>query len=137
MITSKTCQIAIRALVYLAHNNEGKSISIDILHRELSVGAAYLTKVMQPLTKAGILSSTRGTNGGLLLIKKPSEITVYDIFALIDGTDLLETCALGIPTCSEETPCAIHSYWVPIRTDISNMFKKTTILDLKKSDGSF
>lgn len=137
MITSKTCQIAIRALVYLAHNNEGKPISIDVLHKELLVGPAYLTKVMQPLTKAGILNSIRGTNGGLLLIKNPTEITVHDVFVLIDGPELLETCALGIPTCSDETPCALHSYWVPIRTDISNMFKRTTIWDLKESDGLF
>lgn len=137
MLTSKSCQIAIRALLFLAHQTEDKPVSIDVLHKELKVGAAYLTKVLQPLTKAGFLTSTKGTKGGVKLNKSAKDISIYEVYVLIDGPELLETCALGIPFCSKETPCALHPHWAPIRTQISDMFKATSILDMKESHGLF
>lgn len=135
MITSKSCQLAIRALIYLAIHEDGRPIQIARLHRELGVGAAYLTKILQPLTQHNLLLSFKGTNGGVQLNRKADKITLREIVHIIDGDDLFDTCALGIPTCSIETPCAFHYKWAGIRDEIAEAFNETTIADLAASGG--
>jgi Rrf2 family transcriptional regulator, iron-sulfur cluster assembly transcription factor len=133
MITSKSCQIATRALILLALNKTGRPIAVAKLNTLLQVGTAYLTKILQPLTQKGILISIKGTNGGIQLRKKASEISMKEIVDIFDGDDLFKTCALGIPTCNVETPCAFHYKWAPIRDEINEAFAKTSIQDLAES----
>ncbi|NCP83735.1 MAG: Rrf2 family transcriptional regulator [Bacteroidetes bacterium] len=133
MITSKSCQIATRALILLAQNNTGRPITVAKLNSLLHVGPAYLTKILQSLTQKGILTSTKGTNGGVQLLKLAKDISMKDIVDIFDGDDLFETCALGIPSCTIETPCAFHYKWAPIRDDINGAFAHTTIQDLADS----
>jgi len=103
------------------------------LNSLLHVGPAYLTKILQSLTQKGILTSTKGTNGGVQLLKLAKDISMKDIVDIFDGDDLFETCALGIPSCTIETPCAFHYKWAPIRDDINGAFAHTTIQDLADS----
>ena len=133
MITSKSCQIATRALIILALNKSGRPITVAKLNSLLHVGPAYLTKILQSLTQKGILSSTKGTNGGLQLRKTAKDISMKEIVDIFDGYDLFETCALGIPTCTIETPCAFHYKWAPIRDGINGAFANTSIQDLAES----
>ncbi|TNE73757.1 Rrf2 family transcriptional regulator [bacterium] len=135
MITTKSCQFAIRALIYLALNSDGKPIQISRLHKDLNVGAAYLTKILQPLTQHEILVSYKGTNGGVQLNRPADKISLYEIVHIIDGDALFDECALGIPTCSIETPCAFHFKWADIRDEIKFAFHDTTIADLAASGG--
>jgi Rrf2 family iron-sulfur cluster assembly transcriptional regulator len=133
MITSKSCQIATRALILLALNTTGRPITVATLNSILHIGPAYLTKILQSLTQNGILTSTKGTNGGVQLRKDAHEISMKDIVDIFDGNDLFETCALGIPTCTKETPCAFHYKWASIRDEINGAFAHTSIQDLADS----
>ena len=45
---------------------------------------AYLNKQLQPLVKAGILTSTAGKKGGFRLAKSLKDITLMDVFTAID-----------------------------------------------------
>ncbi|MGW3042351.1 RrF2 family transcriptional regulator [Kitasatospora sp. NPDC001159] len=53
---------------------------------------AYLTKRLQALVRAGILSSTPGARGGFRLGRPPEQITLMDVVAAIEGPDDLFRC---------------------------------------------
>lgn len=103
------------------------------LNSLVHVGAAYLTKILQSLTQNVILAPSKGTKGGLQLRKPAKDITMKEIVDIFDGDDLFEICALGIPSCTIETPCAFHYKWAPIRDDINGAFTETSIQDLAES----
>ncbi|QKW23380.1 Rrf2 family transcriptional regulator [Kitasatospora sp. NA04385] len=53
----------------------------------------YLNKVLQRLTRAGLLTSAPGPRGGVRLAREPERITVMDVVAAVEGPDPLFTCA--------------------------------------------
>lgn len=133
MIISKTCQIATRALIALALVENEQFTSVSKLGNQLGTGVAFLTKILQPLTQNGILVSIKGTRGGVKLKRSAKDISMEEIVSIYDGNDLFDTCALGIPSCTAETPCAYHYKWAPIRDQIHKAFAGTSIEDLAHS----
>jgi Rrf2 family protein len=71
--------------------------------RELSIslGAseAHLSKVLQRLTRAGLLRAKRGPRGGFVLAKSPDDIALKDILEAVDGPIDPHTCPFGVRTC--------------------------------------
>jgi Rrf2 family transcriptional regulator, cysteine metabolism repressor len=45
----------------------------------------YLVHILLQLKRAGLVRSVRGSQGGHLLTRPPSEITLYDVMRAIDG----------------------------------------------------
>lgn len=135
MIFSKACAYAIRASVLTAANSADgrKYIPIRELADELGVSFHFLTKILRKLTEAEIMMSFRGPNGGVGLIKPASQISVLDIVSAIDGTGLFRECVLGLPRCSDKTPCPLHEVWSKRRGDLQKMLSRTTLASLGKN----
>ncbi|MEU5383817.1 RrF2 family transcriptional regulator [Kitasatospora cineracea] len=53
----------------------------------------YLNKVLQRLTRAGVLTSVSGPRGGVRLAREPERISMMDVVAAVEGPDPLFACA--------------------------------------------
>lgn len=129
---SNTCKYGIRAVIYLAlHNKENTKIGIKEISKELSIPTPFLGKILQLLAKNKILNSTKGPHGGFSLAKDASEITLLNIIEIIDGLDLFNNCLIGLSSCSanahNDVQCPIHHKYVPINTQIYDLFNSETI----------
>ncbi|MFW5803924.1 MAG: RrF2 family transcriptional regulator [bacterium] len=126
---SNTCKYAVRAVIYLAYNEDkGKNIGIKQISEDLEIPMPFLGKILQILAKQKLLISTKGPNGGFKLANDAHKINLLDIVRVIDGKDLFEDCLIGLKTCNEEDkPCPIHSKYAAIRSDLYNMFQKQSI----------
>lgn len=133
MITSKTCELAIRALILITQDTSGDPVRISKLHEDLGIGFSFMTKILQPLTQAGILNSYKGAKGGLQLNRKPEEISVRDVVLAIDGDHLFTRCALGFPKCGDPNICEFHEKWGPLRQQLTDTFEQTSIAELASS----
>ncbi|TNE73743.1 Rrf2 family transcriptional regulator [bacterium] len=133
MIASKTCELAIRALILIAQDKSGEPVRISYLHEELEVGFSFMTKILQPLTHSGVLVSLKGAKGGLVLNKKPEEINLKQIVEIMDGDTLFTKCALGLPKCGHPETCAFHESWTPVRELLTQTFQQTTLAQLSKT----
>lgn len=65
----------------------------------LGASEAHLSKVLQRLTRAGLVLAKRGPSGGFVLAKSPDDITLKDILEAIEGPIEAETCPFGVHTC--------------------------------------
>lgn len=129
---SNTCKYGIRAVIYLALNNEeNKKIGIKEISKELNIPTPFLGKILQLLAKNKILDSTKGPHGGFSLAKPANEITLLNIIEIIDGLDLFTECLIGLTTCSanahDDVQCPIHHKYVPINKQIYDLFNTETI----------
>lgn len=71
---SQTAEYALRAIVYLAMNPDS-AFTTQQISATTKVPAAYLSKVLQSLAKAGLVKSQRGLGGGFVLTKSPENIS--------------------------------------------------------------
>jgi len=131
---SASCQYAIRAMTLLAQRpgDADEYHSIRKIADELDISFAFLTKILQQLTKAGLLASYRGPRGGVALTRPPRDIRLVEIIEGVEGSDWLRTCALGLPTCSDRHPCPLHTRWARERKRLRDLFTRTTLQDLAR-----
>jgi Rrf2 family transcriptional regulator, iron-sulfur cluster assembly transcription factor len=140
---SNTCKYALRAVLYLAINDEkGVKTGIKKISKDLDIPTPFLGKILQNLARHKILSSTKGPNGGFGLGKNTSDILLMDIVEVIDSQDTFHKCVIGMKYCSEqENPCALHSRYAELREEIRKIFEVETIeqlvADIKKGKSGY
>ena len=129
MKLSKTSEYAIRVLVFLA-TRPGELFSVNRLHTELDLPYKYLGRLMSKLAEAGIVSAVQGKQGGFQLARPAHQIFLNQIVATTEALDNFHRCVLGFEECSDENPCALHSQWAGIQTDIEKMLFNSSLGDL-------
>ncbi|MHB1188989.1 RrF2 family transcriptional regulator [Thiobacillus sp.] len=133
MIFSRTSQYAIQALIYLATQPSGELVlSRDIAHT-LGVPSAYLAKILQDLSRAQLLHSFRGRNGGFSLRSGAEHRNLLDILLLTDGPRVDRECLLGLKACNDETACPLHRKWKPVKKNILACLGNVTLIHLAKA----
>lgn len=130
MILSRTSQYAVQAMIYMATQPAGApALNKDIAAR-LNVPAPYLAKILQSLSKGGLLYSFRGRLGGFCLRENAAQVSLMDLLQLTEGADFTQSCLLGLKRCSDETACPVHARWVPIKEKVIEMLNQMTLADL-------
>jgi Rrf2 family protein len=92
---SQTTEYALRAVVYLA-SQPGESRTVQQIAAATRVPAGYLSKVLQNLSRAGLVRSQRGLHGGCTLNASPDALTVLDVVQAVDPIRRIRSCPLGI-----------------------------------------
>ncbi len=132
MLLSKACVYGIRASLYMASSDNTNYMPIKQISENLDISYHFLTKILQELTKAGLVESLKGPNGGVRLKKPGDEVDLIEVVVAIDGMELLTECALGLPGCGVEKPCPLHDQWAETRDEIRKMLDSTSLAELAK-----
>lgn len=128
---SLTCEHGIRSLIYLAKRDDYTNfISIREISNDLDIPFHFLTKVLQKLTEAGIIESSRGAKGGIRFLKKPEMIKLSEIVFAIDGEKTFSKCLIGLNKCDELNPCVLHDLWMEPKRTVTSFLSESTLNDL-------
>lgn len=129
---SKACQYGIKAMIYIAKQSlDEKRVTVNAIKEQIDLPAAFTSKVLNSLTKEGIVRSSAGRSGGFFIeTGKMETIKMIDIVTAIDGDSLFTDCQLGLSQCSHKQPCPIHFEFVTIREQIKDKLNSITIRDL-------
>ncbi|HEX7376156.1 MAG TPA: Rrf2 family transcriptional regulator [Pirellulales bacterium] len=103
---SQTAEYALRAIIHLADRNDAPQTTQQIAE-VTCVPAGYLAKVMQGLSRAGLVRAQRGLHGGFTLAVSAETLTVLDVVQAVDPIDRITHCPLGIE--GHQTLCPLHS----------------------------
>ena len=135
---SKTCEYAIRALIFIAQKSkDGSRVGIKDISAGIDSPEYFIAKILQDLSRKGFVQSAKGPNGGFYMDEINLRQSVADIVREIDGDKLFTGCGLGLKECSEDHPCPIHNDFKHIRQEIKDMLENSKIemfvknLDLK------
>lgn len=131
---SKTAEYALRAVVAIAKVEEER----PVLAREISskghIPNKYLSKVLRDLVHAGVLSSTRGIGGGFRLKKRAGKLKLIDVVKPFDDIPARSRCPLGHAKCTDDSPCAMHDQWRPVKEAFRTLLDDTTIAQLVEKE---
>ncbi|MBI4688017.1 MAG: Rrf2 family transcriptional regulator [Nitrospirae bacterium] len=129
-ITRET-DYAIRCVQYLSMSPD-RIIMIDEISKAKMIPKSFLAKILQRLTKEGIVRSFRGVKGGFQLTKKPKEISILDVIVAIEGSVAMNKCAIDSRLCDLSNACTVHPIWIEMRKWLEDKFREYTFADLIK-----
>ncbi len=135
-VFSKTCEYAIRAVFFIAHKTaDGGRVGIKEIANGIDSPEHFLAKILQDLSRRGIVQSAKGPNGGFYLDEDAMSRPLADIVEAVDGNGIFTGCALGLKQCSEVNPCPLHRQFKAIRDDIHELLQKTAISEFNEELG--
>jgi Rrf2 family protein len=130
---SEAASLAIHAAGILAGTGGGQS-SAEAMADALGVSKSHLVKVLQRLAKAGLVRSSRGPGGGYSLTRPPQEVSVREVYEMVEGPINVSTCAMEVPTCGWAS-CVLGDVFCKIGTEVREQLEKMTIADFSTSVG--
>ncbi len=122
---------ALRLMIDLAENKEDGRISLKDISRRQDISLKYLEQIVSPLTKAGLIKSTRGPQGGYSLVKSPKEYTPKDILVVVEGPIACVSCLeTGKNLCPRYAECPTVVLYEGLNKVICDYLDSYTLDDL-------
>ena len=135
MLVSTRGRYAIRVMIDLAEHMNGKYIPMKEIADRQDVSLKYMTKIMQALTKSGMLDGQHGKGGGYKLNRDPEEYRVGDILRLTEGTLAPVACIDETDCkCNRSFECRTRPMWNELDKLISEYLDGITIADLMEGN---
>lgn len=137
MLVSTRGRYAIRVMIDLAEHRHGKFIPMKEITDRQEVSLKYMTKIMQALTKSGLLDGQHGKGGGYKLNREPADYRVGDILRLTEGT-LAPVACLDVTDCrcDRAAECRTRPMWNELDRIINEYLDGITIADLMEEDAA-
>ena len=125
---SKSAQYAVRSTIYLAtQSNEDNRINVNQIAEELQVPSPFLAKLLQQLSRANLISSTKGIKGGFFLSRENKKNTLWDVIKCIDGGQKFNACFLGKQVCNDKNPCVFHEITAEFMEKLKEKLQKKSL----------
>jgi Rrf2 family protein len=129
---SKACEYALRAALYISVKGvKGSRLGIPEIAKKIDAPVAFTAKILQTLSREGIISSIKGPNGGFFIGPNAQPVSLAAIVKAIDGSDdVLHTCTLGLKECSDKFPCPIHHEVKHYKEHLRKVMREATVQGL-------
>jgi Rrf2 family nitric oxide-sensitive transcriptional repressor len=128
---TKTTEYAFRILSYMA-KDESHLYNANELYENLKIPFRYLRKQLTLLSKAGLLISEQGKNGGYKIAKDLTTISLLDIVHATGANISGNACFFGFSNCALAEKCAIHDKWASIYENVNNVLISTNLAEFRK-----
>ncbi len=132
MKITRQADYAIRAVVYLSNPSVDGRVPTGVIAEAENIPQPFLTKVISQLSTAGLVITSRGMGGGVMLARSPEEITLLDVIEAVDGPILISHCLLQPNTCQIESYSAVHDTWANIQARLIQDLESVTMAELAR-----
>ena len=126
---SEAASLAMHAGVYLAVNNHKKVLSTREIANTLGASEHHLSKVLQRLTRAGLVNPIRGPRGGFVLGRAPDKITLLEVYEAIEGHFAATNCLLSTRICKGKK-CILGGLLERLNQETREYLKRTKLSEL-------
>jgi len=128
MRLSQKCCYALRALLELAKRRDGLPLSIAAIGRSQQIPAQFLQVIMRELRQGGFVESRRGKEGGYLLARSPSELSVGEVLRFLEGD------FRPVEPESDERHHAFTQLWDDAEAALAAVYDGVTFAELAERD---
>ena len=123
---------AVRVLLSLSKRGEGARLSSSDIQREMLIPKAFMARIVAQLSRAGLLKTFPGREGGLRLPCPASQITLRDVVEAFEGPILLSACleVKGEDDCPFRANCPVRPKWGRVQVAMLREMASITFEDL-------
>ncbi|MEO7029551.1 MAG: Rrf2 family transcriptional regulator [Acidobacteriaceae bacterium] len=131
---TKKADYGLMALKYLAEQADAHAQSAKDIAEAYHIPPQLLAKILQTLTRAGLLVSHVGTNGGYALARRAHDITAFEVIRAIDGPLFITSCITIHGTCDLHGTCTIKEPLRKVNDSIKDLLSGIRISDLAEAN---
>lgn len=124
---SQAVEYSLRAMVLLAQHY-GEPQTVQVIAERGQIPGPYLSKLLQGLSRGGLVHSQRGVGGGYVLTRAPGGITLADVINAVEPLARIKKCPLGIS--GHMTLCPLHRKLDSALAMVEQAFQDTTLAEL-------
>ncbi len=128
MKITRSSSYALHALMYMVRHSTQLPATAATIAKAEGIPADYLAKIFQQLVKARFVRAVRGKRRGYVFAKPPEQISLLELFEVIENYTLFDDCFLRHCECSG-TPenCHIFSVWRDATRQIKELLAQTSV----------
>ncbi len=138
MRLSKRGEYGLRAMIMLAGTSHENAplpvVQIKEISEREKISSKFLEQILLTLKNAGLLHSKMGVGGGYYLARPPSEITLGQIFRVLDGPLAPIKCVSQMAYepcgCPDEDTCGLRLVMGDVRNAIADILDNTSLADV-------
>ena len=130
MQLTRGADYAVRIMIHLATLPENERVLLPALAAAANAPASFLSKVLQALTRAGLISSRRGQLGGFEMLPRGRQASVLEVVEAIDGPIRLNVCVQLGASCGRKSWCPAHPVWQLAQAAMIDVLRSASIADL-------
>jgi Rrf2 family protein len=132
MQLTRAADYAVRVMIHLAGLPPETRTSRAELAAATECPEQFLSKVLQSLTRAGLVLSHRGNTGGFELPGIHRIVTVLDVVEAVEGPMKLNVCLISDRACTRQEWCPAHDVWANAQTAVAQVLRAATIADMAR-----
>jgi len=132
MKLTRLADYAVRAVIHLASKQNKEKATISEIAKEQNIPQSFLAKVMQNLTRGGLVIAHRGKMGGFYLAKDAKEITIRTVVEVVEGPIILNRCLIKPGECERDVFCSAHTVWIEAQEALAEVLDRYSMEDLLK-----
>jgi Rrf2 family protein len=130
MQLTRAADYGVRVMIHLAGLTANGRISLPELAQATGAPESFLSKVLQSLARAGLITSRRGQSGGFRITPRGAEATMRAVIEAIDGPICLNVCIIPGRSCTRKPRCPAHPVWIEAQKAMMEVLSGTTIASL-------
>ena len=130
MRINRRTDYAIRVMLALAEHPYGERLSTKSIREEMLVPRAFLERIIAELSRAKLIVTFPGPNGGIQLSEKPETINLLQIWEAIEGALMISDCLQSPEECPLHEDCPVHGCWGKLQKVIQRELEAITISQL-------
>jgi Rrf2 family protein len=108
---SRQTDYACRILLHLALHEPGKRLTARAIAEERLIPQSMVRRIVSQLSVAGLVKTSRGNAGGMVLARPAAEISLLDVLQAMEGSVSLNACVEDPASCPLMPACSAHETW--------------------------
>ncbi len=121
---------AVTAMMDLAlHQSDSQRVALKSIARHQEISVAYLEQIFAKLKAGGLVTGTRGPNGGYRLSRPAQSISIFEIIDAVDEPIDVTRCH-GRKDCQDGEVCLTHELWTDLSKQISSFLDQLKLGDI-------
>lgn len=129
---SREADYGLLAMVYIASQPSGSLSYRRDIASHYRIPREFLAKVLQKLSRHGLVKSFRGMQGGYQLARAAETITLADVITAVDGPLSLVDCQCLPYECDQEPACTIKAVMGEVQRDVLGALARVSLLDVRR-----
>lgn len=127
MKVSTKGRYGLRLMLDIAMHHDQGPVSLKDVAKRQKISEKYLWHLIAPLKHGGLITALRGSHGGYMLAKKPHEITLKNILAILEGPTCVIECAERPSSCKRFPLCIAQGVWTEVAHKIGQILESCTL----------
>ncbi len=130
MQLTRGADYAVRVMVQLALPESDARLSLPQLSQVTDAPESFLSKVLQSLARAGLISSRRGQTGGFRITQRGHESSMREVIEAVDGPICLNLCLVHGRSCARKRHCPAHPVWARAQQAMLDVLSGITVAQM-------